>query len=107
MRGPREQDETIDKLRLANEALRKQLKEFSRALDASLASNADDAESASGSLSARDREAFLLERRRMMNALAGKVRRLRRCCRCCCCAANTQRPPYAARRNNCAACRRS
>eukprot|EP00500_Bicosoecida_sp_ms1_P002402 CAMPEP_0203815650 /NCGR_PEP_ID=MMETSP0115-20131106/11224_1 /ASSEMBLY_ACC=CAM_ASM_000227 /TAXON_ID=33651 /ORGANISM="Bicosoecid sp, Strain ms1" /LENGTH=361 /DNA_ID=CAMNT_0050724549 /DNA_START=19 /DNA_END=1104 /DNA_ORIENTATION=+ len=71
------QDETIEKLRLANEALRKQLKEFSKALDASLAANSEDAEAASGSLSARDREAFLLERRRMMNALAGKEKQLR------------------------------
>ena len=34
-------DESIEKLRLANQALRQQLKEFSRALDASLAQHQD------------------------------------------------------------------
>lgn len=71
------QDETLDKLRLANQALRQQLKDFSKALDQSLQANAEAAGGADGAIASRDREAFMMERKRMMAALGGKEKQLR------------------------------
>ena len=64
------QDETIEKLRLANQALRQQLKEFSRALDASLSQGgAGDAGSASAASQGK--------RRNMLAALSAKEKQLK------------------------------
>lgn len=65
------QDESIQKLRIANQALRQQLKEFSRALDASLAQNQDlsDASTKASSSAAR--------RRDMVAALSAKEKQLK------------------------------
>jgi len=63
-------DETIEKLRLANQALRQQLKEFSRALDASLAQNTGE-EVSSAKSPAHGR------RRNMLQALSAKEKQLK------------------------------